>query len=68
MTYDELLSMAKRAASVAPESADNLLDVVQVVTANHGPATRPYAADRLMFLLAEYIEAPVQQSMRTVKH
>ena len=69
MTYEELLATCKRAASAAPEvPVESLLDVIQLVTLQHGPATRPFAADRLMFLLAEYIEAPTQQAMRAMKH
>ena len=69
MNYKELLDMSKRAASVPPDTpCENLLDVVQFVTCNHGPASRPFAVDRLMFMLAEYIEEPMQQAARSVKH
>ncbi len=68
MNYQELLEMAKRAVSANPEAGvENLLDVVQVL-GHHNPITRAIATDRLAFLLAEYIEAPVQQAARSAKH
>lgn len=68
MSYETLLEQAKRAVGAAPEAGvENLLDVVQVLS-HHGPNTRLMATDRLAFLLAEYIEAPTQQAMRSSKH
>jgi len=68
MTYQELLEQCKRAVSAAPEAGvDNILDVIQLLNA-HGPTTRLIATDRVAFLLAEFIEEPVQQAARAVKH
>ena len=68
MTYEDLLEMAKRAVSISPDAGvDNLLDVVQILN-SHPPFTRNVAVERLVFLLAEYIEAVGQQALRSVKH
>jgi len=67
--HDIFLDRCKRAASMPDEApAESLLDVVLFVTVNHGPATRQFATDRLMFLMAEYIEEPMQQAARAAKH
>lgn len=69
MDYKDFLLTCKRAASIPDEApCENLLDVIQFVTQQHGPATRPFASDRLMFLMAEYLEEPMQQAARAVKH
>ena len=68
MTYQELLEQAKRAVSAAPEAgAENLLDVVQILN-SHAPFTRTVSCERLVFLLAEYLEASGQQALRATKH
>ena len=68
MTYEELLGMCKRAVSASPEAGvENLLDVVQLLN-SHNVFTRQIACERLVFLLAEYLEASGQQSLRAVKH
>ena len=68
MIYTELLAMAKRAVSASPEAGvESLLDVVQLLNA-HGAMTRQIACERLVFLLAEYIEAVGQQALRAQKH
>lgn len=68
MTYKELLEMAKRAVSISPDApVDNLLDVIQILN-NHGAMTRTIATDRLAFLMAEFIEEPIQQASRSTKH
>ena len=68
MTYEDLLEMAKRAVSISPDAGvNNLLDVVQVLN-SHPPFTRNVAVERLVFLMAEYIEEPTQQAARSAKH
>jgi hypothetical protein len=68
VTYQDLLGMCKRAASVSPEAGvENLLDVIQILN-NHSPFTRSIAVERLVFLMAEFIEEPTQIAARAVKH
>ena len=65
MTYDDLLAQCKRAISVA--DADSLLEVVQALN-HHSPFNRQMACEKIAFLMAEFIEEPVQQAARSTKH
>lgn len=66
MTYDELLAQCKRAVCMQTD-AESLLEVVQALN-YHTPFNRQMACEKIAFLMAEFIEEPVQKAARPRVH
>lgn len=67
MKYEELLVYCQHAVSAAPESGETLLDVIALLD-HHAPFSRHIACEKIAMRLAEFIEEPIQQSLRSTKH